>query len=454
MIAGVTIVIGALAHAYSPSIVGDDAYIAFRYAQNLARGRGLVFNPDERVWGFSSPLHTLLLGILAALGIDIPAAAAVLGFLAMALTALCWWYLLADLVAVPLRIPLLLLACTVPDQLTFFGLETSLLVLIESLFLLLLLRRDRPLLTALVGSAACLTRPDAVLLVLPCLLLGRRTRTWRALLVFVAPGLAWEAFTLLYYHALLPATFYGKRGQSGFVEFVTVTLREWGHIGAAITPPAAFVIVPVLTLVVLVVPAVRRSPPLAWALVVYPWLLFLAYALMRPPLKHTWEYFVGHLFQFYGLCALAGYLVKRVVDRLRRPALRSGVLTLVASILALALVEQTRYGTRELEELQHSFWSGARNQRYHEIGPWLRERVPEDAKIWSNEVGMLAYLSDRRFIDRYRLTTPPLARQRPQFLLVFGNRERGTLNGATYTRTRFFPGDGFTDLSFLERDPR
>jgi hypothetical protein len=43
----------------------EDAYITFRYARNLTRGLGLVFNPGERVMGFTSPLWT----VWSALGI-------------------------------------------------------------------------------------------------------------------------------------------------------------------------------------------------------------------------------------------------------------------------------------------------------------------------------------------------------------------------------------------------
>jgi len=37
----------------------EDAYITFRFARNLAGGHGLVYNPGEPVFGFSSPLWTL-----------------------------------------------------------------------------------------------------------------------------------------------------------------------------------------------------------------------------------------------------------------------------------------------------------------------------------------------------------------------------------------------------------
>src|ERR1700687_1320479 len=49
-----------------PDGLFDDAYITFRYAANLARGFGLVFNPGERVLGTTSPLFTF---ILAAAGL-------------------------------------------------------------------------------------------------------------------------------------------------------------------------------------------------------------------------------------------------------------------------------------------------------------------------------------------------------------------------------------------------
>ena len=39
----------------------DDAFISLRYAGNLARGDGLVYNVGERVEGFTNLLWTLLL---------------------------------------------------------------------------------------------------------------------------------------------------------------------------------------------------------------------------------------------------------------------------------------------------------------------------------------------------------------------------------------------------------
>ena len=46
-------------YLYYPFTV-DDAFISFRYADNLASGHGLVFNPGERVEGFTNLLFVLL----------------------------------------------------------------------------------------------------------------------------------------------------------------------------------------------------------------------------------------------------------------------------------------------------------------------------------------------------------------------------------------------------------
>ena len=44
-------------------VLNDDAMISMRYAHNLARGEGLVWNPGERVEGFSNPLWTLYMAL-------------------------------------------------------------------------------------------------------------------------------------------------------------------------------------------------------------------------------------------------------------------------------------------------------------------------------------------------------------------------------------------------------
>ena len=62
------------AWAYRALFLGnavDDAYISFRYLENLATGHGLVYNPGERVEGFSNLLWILLLYPFRLAGMDV-----------------------------------------------------------------------------------------------------------------------------------------------------------------------------------------------------------------------------------------------------------------------------------------------------------------------------------------------------------------------------------------------
>src|SRR5438046_342969 len=49
----------------------DDAFIVYRYAANLARGEGFVFNSGERVEGVTCSLWTVLLAPFAAAGLPV-----------------------------------------------------------------------------------------------------------------------------------------------------------------------------------------------------------------------------------------------------------------------------------------------------------------------------------------------------------------------------------------------
>src|SRR5690606_35986274 len=61
----------AFAGVIWPAWLSDDAFISFRYAQNLVDGHGLVYNQGERVEGYTNFLWTLLAAGVLALGGDL-----------------------------------------------------------------------------------------------------------------------------------------------------------------------------------------------------------------------------------------------------------------------------------------------------------------------------------------------------------------------------------------------
>ena len=50
-------------HCLSLDFTQDDAYISYRYAENFIQGNGLVFNPGERVEGYTNFLWIILLSL-------------------------------------------------------------------------------------------------------------------------------------------------------------------------------------------------------------------------------------------------------------------------------------------------------------------------------------------------------------------------------------------------------
>ena len=57
--------------AWTNRFIQDDAFISFRYAENFANGKGLVYNEGERVEGYTNFLWTMLMTIPHLLDIDV-----------------------------------------------------------------------------------------------------------------------------------------------------------------------------------------------------------------------------------------------------------------------------------------------------------------------------------------------------------------------------------------------
>ena len=68
IVAAIIVVLTAL--AWSNRFIQDDAFISFRYADNLVSGHGLVWNAGERIEGYTNFLWTLLMVVPLALKLD------------------------------------------------------------------------------------------------------------------------------------------------------------------------------------------------------------------------------------------------------------------------------------------------------------------------------------------------------------------------------------------------
>jgi hypothetical protein len=201
----------------------DDAYISFRYARNFARGLGLVYNPGERVEGYTNFLWTVLLGLGIRVELDPESLAKVLGG-AAACGSLAMVYLLSNRLRpyafAPCVATWLMASSIVQAGYAVFGLETALFTFLVLAGLELFFReRARgsgfPF-SGLVFALAGLTRPEAPMYIgIPMLLLGRRFFERQNLLrgaLFAGPILAHMVWRYSYYGSWLPNTLAAKTG--------------------------------------------------------------------------------------------------------------------------------------------------------------------------------------------------------------------------------------------------
>lgn len=152
----------------------DDPYITFRYAENFAAGRGLVYNEGQRVLGTTAPLFALILGCVwfLAPSASIPSTAVGLNLVFHACATLVALLYLAPLLessrgqprVLPLLFFLLVTALHPAFTSLMFGMEVGLVILLSVCSLQLLAARRLPLL-ALTLVLLLATRIDAVLFV-------------------------------------------------------------------------------------------------------------------------------------------------------------------------------------------------------------------------------------------------------------------------------------------------
>ena len=162
-------IVVALGVAWFNRFVQDDAFISFRYAQNLAEGHGLVYNIGERIEGYTNFLWTACMSVAFVLGIDVVAWSYLVSLLAFAVTLsvssklahALWNDERASLIVIVLLATNYSFSCYATGGLeTQFGIAWLMLSV-------WLLHTERLVPAALCSACAILTRMDAVLLLLP-----------------------------------------------------------------------------------------------------------------------------------------------------------------------------------------------------------------------------------------------------------------------------------------------
>ncbi len=399
----------------------DDPFITYRYAHNLARGLGFVYNPGERILSTTTPFFTILLTLFSFISSDLPRVANLIGAFSLALGGLFLWDL-SRIWQTPL------VGWTALFLYPFFSLpavtlgsEIPLYIAI-SLGTFVAYARKRYALTAFLAAIAPLTRPDGLLvplvLCLDYFLRIRKPIPWGAILLFIGLLLPWLLFAWVYFGYPLPITLLAKRQQGTMAVSQTFApgflwILGWYQGGWQYWLEALLAVLGIYWLARF---ARQWVLLLSWNV-----LYFAAYTLLGVS-RYFWYYapLVPGFIVLVGLgVAAISQHIPETFQRLRSsPARQSGAPgsaqvsagNPTGYLLAGGLI--ITLATAQISDLrQLSAESDQRAGTYRSVATWLNQNTPPDAIIGSLEVGILGYYTDRRFVDFAGLIRPEVAQK-------------------------------------------
>jgi arabinofuranosyltransferase len=400
------------------AVVFDDAYISYRYADNLVAGQGLVYNPGDRVQGYTNFSWTLLAAAAIGAGRDPLAATRALGVAAQlaavgALAGVAAWLWLAPGLAGLALLPALA-ALLLPEGFAAqagTGLESSFVgfLLVAAGIVLLAgdpTRRSMRALLATLLLLASLTRLDTLTATAAAALaiagsacatgVSLRDALLRALSVAVpvAIGVAtYLVFCTAYYGDALPNTYYAKAAD------VPHWREGFAYLGGFLRSEPQSVALLLLAALPLALRADERRFRLA--LFAVPALLAELVYMARVG-GDFMEYRL--LWQVYGLLVLGAIAGLSLLLERSRPAAIAAAAVCFALCFQPAVLEK-RYGMQSLAEMDGYTRTGEL------VGRRLAEVLPPDTVLATTLAGTIAYFSKKTVIDQWGLNDRSVAHQ-------------------------------------------
>ncbi|MEW6536319.1 MAG: hypothetical protein AB1454_11970 [Candidatus Auribacterota bacterium] len=384
----------------------DDVYISMRYARNWINGIGLVFNPGEKVEGYTNFLWVCLMALAYWVGTPMELTARLISIVSYLIVFAGLYIMLIKKLHLPITILYLALLAFVLDgdyiAWANSGMETTLFTVLVTVSSLLYLhsRSNHPIFTLFAGTGfilAALTRPEGILwygttglFVLINVILKKDSHALTKLLLYSIPFavifIPYITFRYNYYGYPVPNTFYAKVGWSiaqpirGLKYSAAYLLNRW------------FVLIPSL----IYGWRHRNSHAVRYffTLGTIYWLyvisvggdIFPGYRFFVPLLPVLY----AALFLFLDSCRNFPY----------RNTLITAALICILSILAVQMYIRDDY---------RNLYKDKVSPVGKTIGIWMRKNLPSNTVIALNAVGAIPYFSRLKTIDMLGLTDPYLA---------------------------------------------
>lgn len=393
----------------------EDAFISFRYVENLLAGHGFAYNPGQRVEGFTSFGWVVLLAGAKQLGLPLVTTARALSLafalLLVALTARIaavvqpgrapWWLASGALVA----------AHGTWAYYARTGMETPLfaLLVLWAAWVLAAPGRGRALLAAGILAAAALVRPEgigyaAALATMLALRADARRDAGVLAGVFALLFVPYFVWRWQHFGWPLPNTYYAKASPSRALMVDGLRqLEEFVTLGAF-----------ALALLGLLVVLWQRWSARWWRLSAGVMLGAMVNVVLVGGDSFAFHRFFLPAIPFAAITTVEG--VRVVGQRLRLRGRRSGVAGAVLTALLAAWLFASAFVPRRSLSGDHGISQYRRvrgvariNEDYFVVGRWLREHFAPDTVIALNAAGIVPYESGLATIDMLGLNDVHIA---------------------------------------------
>jgi MFS family permease len=399
---------------YYSRYTADDSLITFRYAENIATGKGFVYNEGEKVLGTSTPLYTLLLALLVKLGLPIGWMARIINIGADCLTGITIFLLFKKFkTGVATFAALFYVLFPRVAVWSVSGMETSLYMLFVALSLYFYHKQDFDL-TSLFLGLTILTRMDGIILGLAILL----DFVWRykkipvkIVLGSLAVVLPWLIFSIMYFGSPIPNSVPGKKALYEGTMWETPKWKifwEFLFLKTKIGWP----------LLALSLAGVYRvlTRAKSYGILVLWTFLYLLFFFFSETKIHMW-YYVPFYLGYLSLAALGlGLLFEKAEGICRKmvelskhgkrifPSLKILGMAFLSALCILV-------GLIYFRQMKRTFKAIAAEQLvlegiHKQIGLWLLENTQPNDMICAEDIGYMGYYSTRYILDEDGLVSP------------------------------------------------
>ena len=406
----------------------EDSYITYRYAENLAKGKGFVYNEGEKVLGTSAPFYAFILAFFGLLGFSIPHVGGILSAFSLG-ASLILVYLLSLKKGYPLIGFIFgLFVLMNPWFLYTFGSETFFqLLMIISAFYFYDQKKYIP--TVIFCALAFLVRADGIIpaiIIFAHYVITQKKFPAKGVVFFMVICFPVFLYCYLSFDTLFPSTLGVKQAQyasSLWRHFIPGTFYFAGFLLKENFLLHAFI--PLLIIGGFSLLFSHRI----WLLIsLWAILHTIGYALLKVSFYH-W-YLIPLIFLLMLMSAFSLHFVislsrffknnqtkqwrhqvfthqiKISISRVKEPGPFLRKTHQILSFVIIVLIVIALSGGIKSYLHTRRFLPFPKLQLYTKAGKWAAENTPPDAEIAFLEVGYFGYYAQRKIIDLVGLVTP------------------------------------------------